>query len=96
MKLDTINPQEKRDSLEVLKKQQKELTLVGSERKIKGLNLFEFNKATGEINHAEYIQNDTFTIGSAGESKVFVRPNCIYIQATNKKNALRKAMKQLK
>jgi hypothetical protein len=95
MKLDTISPLTNSERLEMKKQQEKELTLVGTERKQKGLTLFEYDKATCKIEPAEYETTDVFVLGMEAQSKVNVRPNCIYIQAMNKKNALKKVRKIL-
>jgi len=95
MKLDNVNPLPTKDGLEIKKKQDKELTLLANERRIKGLRVYEYNRATGEILEAEYIQNDTYDVLAGVESKLFVRPNCVYVQALNVKNAQKQALKKL-
>ena len=79
MKLENHTIEKLPQGIEVKKQQEKELTLLASERKIKGLRVYEYNKATGEILEAEYIQNDTFNLLAGTETKLFVRPNCIYV-----------------
>ena len=96
MKLDNTAPTTLPDKIEVKKKQEKEITLLNSERKIKGLRLYEYDKKTGLIVSAEYQQNETFVIGQDAESKVHIKPGCIYVQAMNKENALKKVRKILK
>lgn len=95
MKIETHTITKMPEGIEIKKQQEKELTLLASERKIKGLRVYEYNKATGEVVEAEYIQNDTFDILAGTETKLFVRTNCIYVQAINKANAAKKAAKQL-
>lgn len=76
----------------------KEIKLVKSERKIKGLKLFEYNEVTKKIKEAEFIQKDfvlDFTKPNPAEDflskfKVKVNKDCKYIQAINIKNALKK------
>jgi hypothetical protein len=95
MKLDYHQPEQFAAKAELQKKQEKEITLIDVTRKNKSHRLYEYDKATGEVNEAEYIQNDTYTIGSEGQNKVHVRPNCIYVQAMNKANALKHAKRIL-
>ena len=95
MKLDSIDTMPQKEGLEIKKKQDKELTIVGNERKIKGLRMYEYDKETGEVLEAEYIQNDTYDVLAGVHTKLFVRPNCIYVQAIDKANAKRKALKKM-
>lgn len=95
MKLDNIKTIPSKEGIEIKRKQDKELTLVGSDRKVKGLRLYEYDKATGEVQPATYIENDTYQLGIGVETKVFIRPNCVYVQAMNKANAFKKARKSL-
>lgn len=92
----------KLDTIEIVQEQQqkKELKLVGSERKIRGHILFEFNEKSRRLDVARF-KAQTFTITSLDPTssdylkinqKVDVQDNCIYIQALNRKNAI----KQLK
>jgi len=100
MKID----KEKKDIINFEKKAEvkKELMMVRSERKIRGLALFEINKITKEIKLAEFIQRDfilDFTKPNPakdllGKIKVKLNINCVYIQAINKRNALKKFNKQ--
>lgn len=79
----------------------KQLTLIKSERKISGLRLFEYNTITKEIKEAEFLLKDyllDFTKPDPAKDllsrlKVKHNPNCKYIQAINKKNALKKLNK---
>lgn len=83
----------------------KELILIGNQRKIEGLNLWEINTITGEIQQAQYekinlVINDfspkaILAFCQKINHRVLVNANCVYIQATNKVNALRKFRKQL-
>ena len=93
MKLDIHTPTIGREKLTVVRQQQKELTLLDAERKQRGHILFEYNKSTGEIKPAEYMQNETYQIGNDGENKVHTKQGCVYVQDLNQKNALRKIQK---
>jgi hypothetical protein len=95
MNLDNHQPSHFKHRAEETRKQQKEMTLLGVARKIKGLRLYEYNKETGEIKEAEYLPNDTLVFGEEMQSKVHVRPGCVYVQAMNKKNGVKHALRLL-
>lgn len=84
---------------EVVKEQSKSLVLKTSERKIPGLRLFEYNTISKELGLATFIQVDNildFTKPNPARDflskmKIKLNPDCIYIQAINEKNALKKA-----
>lgn len=89
-----------KDNKEVVKEQRKELVFKKSERKITGLRLYEYNTLTKEINEAKFIQVDNiidFTQPDPARHflskiKVLIKDDCVYIQAINKKNALKKVI----
>jgi desulfoferrodoxin (superoxide reductase-like protein) len=69
---------------------------IGSIHPHRGHTLFEVNLATGEIEPAEFQQQD-YVVGSdinsgGGRKKVIMKPDCVYISALNKRNALKKFM----
>jgi len=80
--------------------QKKQLTLLKKERKIRGLTLFEYNEVTKEILPAKF---KPVTVNITGDGsgnydrlqnfELVVNQNCIYVQALNVKNALRKISK---
>lgn len=80
--------------------QRKELKFIGSQRKIIGHTLFEFNYKTGSIKPASF-KTETLEIKSLSDDKssrdshrkVEVNEHCFYIQALNKRNAVRKMIK---
>lgn len=75
------------------------LTLVGQQRYNRGHTLFQINVATGEITVAIYSKNYwTITLDGIkkGVREVEKKPNCIYMQFLNKKNAQKWASKNLK
>ena len=80
--------------LEQIKKEQyiKELTLVKSNMRTPGHSLFSYNTVTGEWKKVNlFTSKDLGTNGSAmTASKVIMEPDCIYIQALNLKNAIKK------
>lgn len=77
--------------------QRKEIKLIGRQRKVRGLTLWEFNEKTKELNPAKYKKQD-FQITMLNPSasalkvshKVEVNEHCLYFQALNRKNAERK------
>lgn len=80
--------------------QKKEIKLIGRQRKVRGLTLFEYNEKTKELSKAQYKKQD-FSLESLSldpsqlkiSSKVVVNENCIYFQALNRKNAIKKLRK---
>lgn len=82
------------------KQQQKEIKLLGRQRKIRGHILWEFNQKTKELNQATYKKQD-FNVTSLTPSpsamsvsnKVQVNENCLYFQALNRANAIKKLEK---
>lgn len=89
------------NKVEIVEEQQqkKEIKLIGQQRKIPGLILWEYNENTGLVDRAKFNKTNVF-ISSLSQSvesiththKVVVNENCVYIQALNLKNAI----KQLK
>lgn len=82
--------------IEQVAKKQKEYKLVGSQRKVAGHTLFEFNKITKEIKPADIRREciiNSITCNPVYKNKIDVRENCFYIQALNVKNAIKKLKK---
>ena len=85
--------------VEIVEEQQqrKEVKLIGQQRKIKGLTLWEYNQKSKELIPAKF-QKVSVSISALGDSpldindvfKVNIKEGCIYFQALNKKNALKK------
>lgn len=81
----------------VEKQQRKEIKLLGSQRKIPGLTLWEYNLKSKELAPAEFKKEDvrlnTLSTAKAALSnhhKVEVKIDCFYIQALNKRSAMKK------
>ena len=81
----------------------KEVRFLGSQRKIKGLKLWEFDFETKELSEVNYKKERLFipSLKSTPDKKamhkqVEVKQTGIYIQALNRENALRKLKKRLK
>jgi hypothetical protein len=80
--------------------QKKEIKLIGRQRKVRGLTLFEYNEVTKALEIAKYKKQD-YSLESLSldpsklkiSNKVEVNEHCIYFQALNRKNAERKLIK---
>ena len=93
----TIVPEPSRqEAIELVSEQRKEFRFIGPQKAIRGLTLFEYDLTTGELQRSslkkEFLLNLDCTMSSS--SRVESRDICLYIQALNKQNALRK-VKQL-
>ncbi len=86
----------------------KTIKFIGSERKIKGLTLFEFNPVAMTlepakykevkvevINNAPLLKNQVriMEVKSVVHNKVIYKDDCVYIQALNKRVAYKKIAK---
>ena len=86
------------DALELVQQQRKEYRLIGSQRRIPGLILFEYDLTTGELRRASMKTEIGLTLDGKlnRTSKVNSRELCLYIQAINEQNAMRKVQQLLK
>lgn len=77
---------------------EKKLIYIGSTRIRKGHTLFEINHKEMTIEKAEYISEGVIGADKKAhkKKKVNVKPNCIYIGALNKDNAVKKFFNELK
>jgi len=90
------------NNIEIREEQQqkKEIKLLGRQRKVPGLILWEYNERTKLLIEAKYKKED-LVISSLSLSpeditksnKVVVNENCVYIQALNFRNAKKKLKK---
>lgn len=80
---------------EQVQKKKNEFHLVGEERRVKGHTLFCFNEVTKKIKVAP--MNQECMLGLDGsviyKNNVTVEKDCVYIQALNQKNAIKKLRK---
>lgn len=80
---------------EQVQKKKNEFHLVGEERRVKGHTLFCFNEVTKKIKVAP--MNQECMLGLDGsviyKNNVTVERDCVYIQALNQKNAIKKLNK---
>ena len=77
---------------EIVAEQRKEISRVGSVRRLPGLKLYEYDLTTGEIREADVQTEATLKLeGPVGRTgKVYARELCLYVQALNRENAARK------
>lgn len=77
----------------MVQKQKVEYKLIKQERYIAGHRVFEIDTNTLEVNEAEYEKINTINFFDAlnmiTNRKIVIRKNKVYIQALNKKNALK-------
>jgi len=89
---------EHEDKIEQVKQSeiQKQLVYIGSLKPKKGHTLFEVNLKLKTIEHAQFNYGSTisFEHAKAGRAKseksVIIKPDCTYVSALNKKNAIKK------
>lgn len=79
--------------------QKKELKLIGQQRKMPGLTLWEYNEKTKVLEKAKYKPGSVFISSMSDKIEttktyiLVVNENCVYFQALNQKNAARKLNK---
>lgn len=79
--------------IELLQRKQHEYKLIGKVKKVSGHTMFSYNIQTGEIKVADVERCDTILFTTKKplvNEKIKVEPNCIYEQALNKKNFVKK------
>ena len=83
---------------ELVAEQQKEFRLIGSQKRIPGLTLFEYDMTTGELRPASVKKEIQLELnGSTGtKTRVDSKDLCLYIQALNEANARRKVAQLLR
>ena len=86
------------DMQEIVDLQRKEYHLIGSQRSIPGLTLYEYDLTTGDIRKADLKKEVSLTVDGLVETtkKAHTRDLCLYVQALNPDNAMRKLLKLLK
>ena len=83
--------------IEQTQQKQQEYVLVKRERKIPGHTLFSYNIITKEIKIApiQYSKDiDFMTREPLHKPKINIEPNCIYRQALNKKNFIKRLKRE--
>lgn len=81
---------------EVVLQEQREYKLVGSQRRVPGHTMFSLNTKTGEIKPAPMICQSVVTVYGTVEHnrRIDLEPNCIYRQALNKKNFIKRLVRE--
>lgn len=97
MKIDGINLNEDK-ILEIKAEQQKEYKYIGSQLKVPGHTMFSFNLKTKDLTVAKIEKSCEISLanprGVVKKTKLCIEPDCIYIQALNKKNAIKKLIRK--
>lgn len=83
---------------ELVDEQRKEYRFIGSQRRIPGLILFMYDLTTGELSQAPMKKEIELTMDGRlnKNNKVESRDLCLYVQALNKENAMRKVRAMLR
>lgn len=86
------------DLQELVDQQRKEYRLIGSQKHIPGLVLYEYDLTTGELRPADVKTTLSLTVDGKLDSsrKVNSKELCLYVQALNKENAMRKVRTMLR
>ena len=95
----SIVPELSRENMqELVEEQRREFRLIGSQKRIPGLILFEYDLTTGQLQRASMKKEIQLNLdGTTGsKSRVDSRDMCLYIQAINEQNAMRKVQKLLR
>lgn len=97
MKIDGINLNEDK-ILEIKAEQQKEYKYIGSQLRVPGHTMFSFNFKTKNLTVAKIEKSCEISLtnprGVVTKTKLCIEPDCIYIQALNKKNAIKKLIRK--
>ena len=89
--------QMQKDEMEVLDKKKHEFKLIGRERKVPGHTMFSYNLKTEEIKVApvQHAKDVSFTTQKAvTRDKIVIEPDCLYRQALNKKNFIKRLIRE--
>lgn len=86
------------DAQELVAKQRKEFRMFGSQRRMPGLILFEYDLTTGELRRAPSRTEVQLQLDGRvrKNSRVDCRELCLYVQALNEENAMRKVRGMLR
>ncbi len=86
------------DKQELVDQQRKEFKLIGSQRLVRGLTLYEYDLTTGTLSRASSKKEIQLTIDGAEGANVRVdcKELCLYVQALNEENAMRKIRQMLR
>lgn len=81
-----------KDEQQIIAEQPSENKLIGMTKYIRGLQIFEVNLKTMMLKHADIKESDVNLEGEV-HHQIIVNPDCVYVQAINRQNAAKKAMK---
>lgn len=86
------------DMQEIVDLQRKEYHLIGTQKSIPGLTLYEYDLTTGDIKRAVLKKEMFLTVDGSVNTvkKAHTRDLCLYVQALNPNNAMKKVLKLLK
>ena len=95
----TRQDQMQNGEIEILDKQKQkhEFKLIGRERKVPGHTMFCINLKTGEIKKApiDHSKDIDFTTREpVYRDRIVVEPDCLYRQALNKKNFIKRLIRE--
>ena len=93
----TTESQMTKDEMEILQQKQHEYKPIGRQRRIPGHTLFSFNMKTKEIKVApvEFSKDVDFRTREAiRKPKIVIEKDCIYRQALNKKNFIKRLKRE--
>ncbi len=86
-----------KEQIEVLDKQKHEFKFIGRHRKVPGHTMFSLNIKTGEIKVAPVERSkvcDFRTREPIYKERIVVEPDCLYRQALNKKNFIKRLVRE--
>ena len=89
--------QMQKDEIEVLDKQKHEFKQIGRQCKVPGHTMFSINLKTGEIKKAPVERSkvcDFRTREPIYKERIVVEPDCLYRQALNKKNFIKRLIRE--
>lgn len=87
----------KNDEIEVIDKQRQEFKLIGRIRKRPGHTMFSYNLRSGEVKVAEVLSRSAInymTKKPIANAKIVIEKDCIYRQALNKKNFVKRLIRE--
>ena len=87
----------RKSEIEIVDKKQHEFKLIGHARKVPGHTMYSFNYRTGEIKvapigHAKDV--DFTTREPVTNDRIVIEPDCLYRQALNKKNFIKRLVRE--
>ena len=87
----------RKSEIEIVDRKQHEFKLIGKARKVPGHTLFSFNIKTGEIKPAPMEHSNAIdfkTHAPVYKDRIVIEPDCLYRQALNKKNFIKRLVRE--